>query len=446
MSGPKVVRIVTREEVIAICLGQIARLDAAIAAWTRVGQQNDCVSDADIAAVAARRDRLASMIAADRFLDLQKAAPIEIAFLRDDLESRLARVAEAAALARTTGRRRTEAAAALIAALKRAGLTPPPDLARALAGAAAGQDDPKALSAGFALLSSQPDAGDAARRALAARHNDGTAPLSLAAWIDAQPPSPADALVRCLEQRLAELSLLAGPATAAPLEQRLHACLTASDDARQGLLFDSLEMDLARAVSSARADAAAKDAIGLALAELAQVGSPKLDTLTARRNTAGSAALLADIQVALAETREAAAAVARRDAVLRSLAGLGYEVTEGLSTAWVQAGKVVLRKAAAPDYGVEISGDPAAARMQMRAVAFTGGGIGPDPARDKDAETIWCGDVTALQTQLAVAGGGLVIEKALAIGATPLKRMAAPAEALGREAREGPAGSARTVR
>jgi hypothetical protein len=39
------------------------------------------------------------------------------------------------------------------------------------------------------------------------------------------------------------------------------------------------------------------------------------------------------------------AAVERRRAVLEGLASLGYEVSEGMATAWVKEGRVVLRKA-----------------------------------------------------------------------------------------------------
>jgi hypothetical protein len=78
--------------------------------------------------------------------------------------------------------------------------------------------------------------------------------------------------------------------------------------------------------------------------------------------------------------------------------------------------------ASRPSYGVEVSA--AGERMQMRPVAFQAGGVGPDPSRDVDAETIWCGDVSALQARLGDAGGGLVIERALPVGATPLKRIA----------------------
>jgi hypothetical protein len=80
--------------------------------------------------------------------------------------------------------------------------------------------------------------------------------------------------------------------------------------------------------------------------------------------------------------------------------------------------------------------------MQMRVVSFDGEAI--DPARDRDAEQQWCGDVATLQTRLAAIGGGLVIEKALAIGATSVKRIA-DAEALSRIAREGPKAQVRSL-
>jgi hypothetical protein len=107
---------------------------------------------------------------------------------------------------------------------------------------------------------------------------------------------------------------------------------------------------------------------------------------------------------------------ARRRVVLKGLSGLGYEVTEGMSTSWAHEGHVVLRKAASPNYGVELSGNPDAGRLQMRAVAFESDGTGPDPRRDADAETIWCGDVGRLGERLAGLGGGLVIEKARPTG------------------------------
>ena len=64
------------------------------------------------------------------------------------------------------------------------------------------------------------------------------------------------------------------------------------------------------------------------------------------------------------------APAARRRAILQGLSSLGYEVTEGMATAWVEQGRVVLRKAASPDYGVELGGGIQSDRLQVRAVAY----------------------------------------------------------------------------
>ena len=113
--------------------------------------------------------------------------------------------------------------------------------------------------------------------------------------------------------------------------------------------------------------------------------------------------------------------------MLRGLAALGYEVREGVATAWTKNGRVVLGRPTSHDYGVELSGGGEAAKIQMRVV--TSNGSERTMTRDRDAETIWCGDVDKLRQALSQAGADFAIEKALPIGAAPLKIV--PQEELG---------------
>ncbi len=153
---------------------------------------------------------------------------------------------------------------------------------------------------------------------------------------------------------------------------------------------------------------------------------------------------LAEARVALDAHRAARAAAARRAAVLEGLVSLGYEVAEGMLTTLAEDRRLVVKSASRPDYGVELSAAGGSERMQMRAVAFESGGRGPDTARDRDAETIWCGDMATLQKRFAAIGSDLRIDKALPVGATPLKRVvAAGVEKIGAEA---PALKERTLR
>jgi len=91
---------------------------------------------------------------------------------------------------------------------------------------------------------------------------------------------------------------------------------------------------------------------------------------------------------------------------------------------------VVLRKTATPGVGVEVGGNAESGRLQVRAVALS---ADHDARRDRDIETIWCGEFQRLQALLASRGDDLSIERALAVGEVPLKVVALDAAVVPRE-------------
>ena len=105
MSGPKVVRIVTREEIVATCKDALTQLEAEICRWEKAGRRNSLLSDDDILATRRRQADLEAHLASDRFLDLQKQVPDEIAYLQANMVERLNEAASKAANARLQGRR-----------------------------------------------------------------------------------------------------------------------------------------------------------------------------------------------------------------------------------------------------------------------------------------------------------------------------------------------------
>jgi hypothetical protein len=418
MSGPKVVRIVTREELVERCNGMLARVDAALAEWIRVGQRNGCLDDEAIAAARDRRAALAGLIVADRFLDFQKQAPMEESFLRGDIDARLAQIATERAAARSRERRQSEAGRSLVRTLHAREVQIAPELEDSLR-----RGEPEAIAAGFRLLAERSSVASASRDLAAKLQGEGS-PKSFAEWLAARPSVDTDKTIERLEMRIAELSSFVSEKTAGAWRARLDEATTA-ERARRGLLLDGLEVETGRALTEARSRASAATDLDLLLAELEVAG---LDTAQLRAgvdtlDASDLAARAAAAKTALESHRAAKAALGRRAAVLKELSALGYELAEGMDTASVQEGRLVLRNATRPDYGVEVSAAGTGERLQMRAVAFDTPAGSPDPARDRDAETIWCGDVSTLQDRLAKIGGALAIEKALPIGATPLKRI-----------------------
>lgn len=96
MSGPKVVRVITREELVAAGESLLRRLDAALAEWERactvVG-----VSSADQKATKDRRNALEQLFRADQFAQFGQAAIAEIDFLDAEAGRHRERAAQARA-------------------------------------------------------------------------------------------------------------------------------------------------------------------------------------------------------------------------------------------------------------------------------------------------------------------------------------------------------------
>lgn len=440
MSGPKVVRIVTREEVIQVCEGHLARIDAAIATWTQVLERNGLADETAVQEVQRRRRRFADWMKADRFDEVQKHAPPEVEWLNADLERRLEAKFTAEEGARRAERNVRRTAASLLENAIAKQVSLPADIQGLLE---AGRDGRSlkigaldaAVARAFALLlANGPASGPTAnQRELAQRLKAGEAPQSLEAWIAARDQtclgSDEDPRLAAAERGLAQVVALAGEAAAAALTARMMAVRQERDPARRGLLLDALALELAaaqrlhRELSALRQECFAlqgeASAVGAADScqthlAAAQAGFDATDPVTTR-------AALEAVRIAMVPVRAARAAAASREAILRGLQSLGYEVQEGMATAWAKDGRLVVRDPRTKGYGVELGGRGDAGKLQVRAVAFEG--TAADPTADRAAETNWCGDFTRLREVLAANGADVAVERSTPVGAHQVKRV-----------------------
>jgi len=448
MSGPKAFRIVTRAEIVAICRRDLARLDAAVDSWTLAGTRNGTIVQNDIEKVAARREELRRLLAADRFIELQKQVASEIAFLQADSERRIQQATEAAARANRDLRRSKFAAEALLQRLQALKIAIPADLRAELGGSSASSDRLEAAMAKALLLFPSPETHGSAtdrQRELAAKLGAGERRDSLQEWISRQPKQADDPCLARVDTFLGELRGLgidsgAFAARVAALETELPT--------RRPLVADSLLLDLANAVKVGRASLRLDSKLRARLAELSAIRSPEAPSLLAEIVAAlrlpqrsNAEELIKKADKLIEEELKTMAAAERRRAVLEGLASLGYEVSEGMATAWVDKGQVVLRKAANPGYGVELSGG--GDLLQVRAVGIGGSAEARDTSRDRDMEEIWCGEFERLKALVAKAGGSVAIESARPVGQFPLKVVHDPnarheIEAIGRSHRSLP--------
>jgi hypothetical protein len=432
MSGPKVFHVVTREELVARCEAHLRQLDAAIAEWTKACKRNGAADADDTEAVASRRDALRRMLKDGRFSELQKQVPAELSFLRADAQARIERAASAAAQVMQNRRRTAHTARTLLEALGKSGRRVPEDLRRALESTESIANTEAAIARAFALLAPVAASRVATdrQRELASKLGRDEKRATLAEWLANQPALAEGGCYLQIDRHLAELSAL--DVDPSPFTARA-AAIAGELPPRQALLADSLLVDLAHAVKEARERSARLRGLGERAAELAQHGSAvaqalrsRIEVAIAAKDASSAPALISEADALVQEELRVLAADARRRAVLQGLASLGYEVSEGMATAWVQGGQVVLRKAATPDYGVELGGGMKSERLQVRAVAFGSAQTPRNALRDRDVEAIWCSEFEQLRTLLSKSGGGIEIEHALPVGATPLKLIEDP--------------------
>lgn len=439
MSGPKVVRIVTVEEVQAICRRLMAQVEAGGADLRRLAGRLGEVDSSLEASLVGRSRQMKGMFAASRWMELQKLAADTLAFY---LAERIRLQAEATAraeAARSRRRRLADGARTIAEALRAAGEAIPGDLAQVIAGAAnapakALDDMERAVGAALSRVPGRAAdaAGAKAAADLAGRLSTGVTTTTLAEWLSTRTMAPSRA-ERRLDRLLAELEVL-NEVEATRLADRIAGISGEVSASRRALLTDSLILEMSSLVAEVRRQDAALSALGEVLASLETSGTDAAAALRERIRAARSAAsateadaLVAEATSLLEEETKAVAAAARRRAVLGALSTLGYEVRETMETTWARDGRVVVRKPGATDYGVEVGAPPDASRLQVRLVGSDRPAAPRSARRDADQETIWCGEFDSLREHLASHGDELVVERALEAGAQVVRTVSLPA-------------------
>lgn len=437
MSGPKVLHVVPREVILQRCEAALAKLDFAIASWRRALERNELASDAALSEITARRRRLDHWMRQERFDDVERHAALEVEGLSDDLERRLAEKYSAEAESKRAERGVRQTARVLLAQAETRGRSFPENVKAMLE---AGRDGKpvavtelsSAVNQAFLYLA---DAQSQQERSAEQEHmlqalGAGESRLSLANWLTANGLAEAEEpRFETLDRQLAQLAAFAESGAVVPFSQRLEVARAETDRSRQGLLLDALGLDLAAAIRAQREladfqrelDTLRAEASSLGQLEAHQAAITAIAMQLSQGQTTEARAALAAMAEELQANAKRKAAEAGRAAVLRGLKELGYEVREGMATAWAKEGKLVLRNPKHSGYGIEFGGRGESGRVQARAVAF--GSRLQAPEADKEAEARFCGNLRQLQDLLTQSGSSLNIERAIPVGTQAVKRI-----------------------
>ena len=431
MSGPKVVRIVTREEIIALCQDHLAQVEVALQRWERVGRRNKLIDDVDVTRARKRQDELRALLAADRFTELQKQVPDEIAYLQADAQRRLSEAASKAACKRLYGSRLADLARQVLEKDVRGQKPLSEVLKRELEAIvqANGADHQKAETALAQVLATEmasPATLTAEQRALAERLRGGDQIRALDEWLQGA-LTESDAHTLKADTAIEELALIAGEQEAAPLAVRYRAVLAEPVGRRRRMLADTLMLDTINALAGAKTTAETLRSLELKAASLASIDTPqakelaqRVATAVAGRDAAAAQTLLKQVAGVVEQDLKDLAARAQRLAIVNALKDLGYEVREGMQTAAAQHGNVVVRRAANAEMGVQVSGIHGAGRVQFRPVRFGPSSSARDTRKDRDIETIWCSDFNRLKERFGGEHGSFKVEEARPVGEVPV--------------------------
>jgi hypothetical protein len=433
MSGPKVVRIVTREEIEAICRRHLANVREAANELRRCAKRYDVLDDRLQADIERRSAALERLLAEGRFRELQRQAPLVVGFFTNEVDGIRARAVAAAEAARSKRRRIAAAAVTLISALESSGRLPPADLRDIAARADFASDVDLAamqsvLNRNYSSLTTVPERGPRSEtsKQLAQRLGDEETPRSFSDWLATQGIVAEERDAR-LDSLMAEIDALEESQTARPILERAAAIKAETSASRRALLTDSLVLDLSEHSRRRRSQASLAEKLRVLRANLSTLGladarAMELEITSMLDSSAFEAADAVIVRgSALVESETAKlAAAARRRAVLQGLAELGYEVRDKMATAWARDGRLVVQKPGATDYGVELGAPADLARLQVRLVGSDRPSVPRSAERDRDMETIWCSDFDRLHDLLGGQGGEMVIERALEAGAQPL--------------------------
>ena len=202
------------------------------------------------------------------------------------------------------------------------------------------------------------------------------------------------------------------------------------DSARRGVLAEALLIDCSVRLKERRQLARWREDVQQLIDSAAHLDDAAVDGIVAELRLLLAAERMADLEpVRLRLRAEIEAAEARRErefrrrALMESVRSLGYEASEGLETALVKGGRLVLRRPGEDEYAVELVADAELNQLQTALVRYsdTAEMTEQQKRRDREREERWCEDHGRLREQLAARGFESQFKMRLRPGEHPVK-------------------------
>lgn len=451
MSGPKVVRVITKQEIMANCRSRIDALQDVIDQWRKFAIKHDSLAIQEEKAVEEEFQSIVRMFEQEQFDAVQNRCTFKMVSIQDDIirirNEAIAKVEQE----RSMRRRLQYSAETLIKTFEDAGLQIPEELSSiASAILIANQSDLSNISSTLSRILTKFSISAAENKnitplqmKLSKQLTEGERLQTLAEWkIQHDLDIKAADADRKLDKLLAEIEAIENESIAKPFIARVASIANELLASQKSLLTDSLIFDLTAYLNEQKVkDEAIASMIEThnALRRLTTKQTKDIETQLAKAIVAGdikAGKVLKEKASDLLKTEaKVLASTSRREAILKGLSELGYEVRENMATAWAENGRIVVKKPNEKDYGIELGAARDIERVQVQLVSIEHSNEAHNASQDLDRETIWCSEFSQLKLLLQKSGTALHIEKTLPIGAKPLKRVKESTVSAAREQR-----------
>ena len=432
MSGPKVVRVVTKQEIMANCRDRMEAVRDTIEQWRRIASKHDLLFAEDEKNVEKKLQAIIKLFEREQFRDVEKNCADEIKALRSDIDHiRDAAIAKAE-LERNMRRRIQYSAETLIKNFTAQNQQVPYELSEIVSTVStAHEKDLSGMNATLSRIFTEYSINSVEQQKmtllqieLAKILSQGESLQTLTDWKLVHNDNITD---HRLDKLLAELTTIENSDIAKPFLDRVTLIEKETSPNQRSLLTDSLVLDLLAHSNERKIQEAAIISMRETRSNLrglcSQDAKDLIESLTKaidNEDTSSFKTLNEKGFKLLKNEKKIIAGAARRAAILKGLSELGYEVKENMATAWAENGRIVVKKPNEDGYGVELGAIEDAERMQVQLVSFDQSINVP---QDLNRETIWCSEFSQLKLALEQSGSALHIEKALPVGSKPLKRM-----------------------
>ena len=436
MSGPKVLRTITREELLELATVQQAIVDHVLKIWkAEISDTDDEAQDRydrflagkPLIATAANSGRPEEIVRCANIL--VDAINLDIDRMRDDQYVKQAK-------AKTQTRALQLMSRSLLDRCINLQIEIPTDHVQILQQSAAGKGvDNGTVSKIVACLMDKMAKSEGKERRtelqdLATSLMSEGGGISATGLLERLELETRDARIAIADKQIAELQKLGESSTAEQMERRLSDLLRSDGNIGSNLFsltLDILGMEIvsqvktARSLDQLRRDLAAGIAASTATNDMT-ICKATFDAASLaieQRNEVLARQCIREGQQILESCRQRRAGNAARNAMLTALGQLGYTVQEGMETSWAKKKRLVIQNQGKPGLALEMTGNSDAGRIQARIVALQG--IERGSATDHEVETEWCSNLEALRRSLETTGSRLEIERAVPAGVQPLK-------------------------